>query len=42
LTDGINQYVEEVRDNKFPLDKHSYHSKELKRSFYSKKGPRKF
>jgi 3-methyl-2-oxobutanoate hydroxymethyltransferase len=42
LTDGINQYVEEVRDNKFPLDKHSYHSKELERTFYSKKGPRKF
>ncbi len=37
LIKAIGKYVEEVKKNQFPLDKHSYHSKEIKRSFESKK-----
>jgi len=37
LINGINKYVKEVKNNQFPLDKHSYHSKELGNSFVSDK-----
>ncbi|MFO7979442.1 MAG: 3-methyl-2-oxobutanoate hydroxymethyltransferase [Candidatus Aminicenantes bacterium] len=37
LIDGISQYVKEVKSDQFPLDKHSYHSKEIEKIFYSKK-----
>ena len=37
LIDGISQYVNEVKRNRFPLDKHSYHSKEIGKFFRSKK-----
>jgi len=37
LIDGISQYVNEVKRNRFPLDEHSYHSKEIEKFFRAKK-----
>jgi 3-methyl-2-oxobutanoate hydroxymethyltransferase len=37
LIDGISQYVKEVKSDQFPLDEHSYHSKDIEKIFYSKK-----
>lgn len=37
LISGIGQYVKEVKNNQFPLDKHSYHSKEIEKIFNPKK-----
>ncbi|MFW6124165.1 MAG: 3-methyl-2-oxobutanoate hydroxymethyltransferase [Acidobacteriota bacterium] len=41
LIDGIGQYVKDVKSHQFPLDKHSYHSKEIERIFNSKKQKKK-
>ena len=35
--DGISQYVKEVRENTFPSDVYSYHSREIERAFLSRK-----
>jgi len=36
LINGISQYVKEVKNEQFPLDKHSYHSKEIEKIFRTK------